>query len=142
MARYNRVNLDGLSVTETKLSNAALLPATLAVIASGKFVQATAVVGRMYVVHPARHEGGGIDDSIASGQSVVAEYVEENRELAIRVAAGTYAKDTPIKFGVAGAGAIGIDGTDKIIGFSQDAVVLAAAGLIRVRMCSTQKAAV
>jgi hypothetical protein len=32
-----------------------------------------------------------------------------------------------------------VDGTDAIVGFSQDAVTLSAAGFIRVRMRATQK---
>lgn len=137
---YHRVNIDGKSITETRITAAALKPGTFATInASDKFAQATAVVGRMYVINPSYHEGLTIADSVPSGNAAIGEYVEEGRELVILCAAGTYAKDTPIKVNGSGQGAVGEDGTDAIVGFSQDAVTLSAAGFIRVRMRATQK---
>lgn len=134
--RYNRINLDGKSMTETLVTAAALLPGTLAVISSGEFAQASAVKGRMYVMHPARDQGLTVADAVPSGDSGVGEYVEEGRELAILCPAGTYAKDTPIKLGTAGKGAIASSDTDDVIGYSQDAVVIGSGltDLIRVRM--------
>lgn len=137
---YNRVNIDGKSVTETRITAAALLPGTFAVInGSDKFAQATAVAGRMYVINPSYHEGLTITDSVPSGNSAVGEYVEEGRELAVLCAAGAYVKDTPIKVNGSGQGAVGVDGTDQIVGFSQDSITLSAAGFVRVRMRATQK---
>lgn len=135
MSRYNRVNLDGKSVTETRIAAAALLPGTLAVInASDKFAQATALSGRMYVVNVANHQGLSITEASPLGDSAVGEYVEQGRELAILCPAGAYKKDTPIKLGTTGKGAIGVEGTDVIIGFSQDEVTLSKDDFIRVRV--------
>lgn len=135
MSRYNRVNLDGKSVTETRIAATALLPGTLAVInGADKFAQATALSGRMYVINPAYHQGLSITEASPINDSAVGEYVEQGRELAILCPAGAYKKDTPIKLGTAGKGAIGVEGTDVIIGFSQDEVTLTEDDLIRVRI--------
>lgn len=133
MSRYQRVNLDGKSVTETRITAAALLPGTFATIVSDEFTAASAISGRMYVMNPAYHQGLDIDQTIPLGDSGVGEYVEDDRELAIRVPAGTYAKDTPITLGTAGKGAIGTEGTDVILGYSQDEVTLTEEDVIRVR---------
>lgn len=139
---YHRINLDGKSITETRPVAADAAPGTFATInGSGQFAKATAVKGRMYVIGAGESEGLTVADNIPADHSAVGEYVEEGRELAILCAAGTYAKDTPIKVNASGQGAVGVDGTDAIVGFSQDAVVLTAAGLVRVRMRATQKAA-
>ncbi|EKO3656422.1 hypothetical protein M3908_002891 [Vibrio metschnikovii] len=132
--RYRRINLDGKSLTETRVVAAALLPGTFAVInASDKFAAATALAGRIYLVHPASHQGLGVSQAVPVDNSAVAEYVEEGRELAVLCPAGEYKKDTPIKLGATGKGAIGVEGTDVIIGYSQDEVTLTGDDLIRVR---------
>lgn len=134
MSRYRRVNLDGLSVTETRLAAAALLPGTFATIsAADKFAQAATASGRLYVVNPAYHQGLSIRDVVPVDDSTVGEYVEEGRELAVLCPAGTYAKDTPIKLGANGQGAIASDDTDGVLGYSQDAATLTAPDFIRVR---------
>lgn len=138
MSRYRRVNIDGKSLykTETRRAAAALLPGTFAVInGDNEFAQATATVGRLYVVDSAYHQGLGIRDAVPAGDSAVGNYVEEGREFAILCPAGTYAKDTPIKLGAAGQGAIATDDTDTVIGYSQDDAVIASGetDFIRVR---------
>ncbi|RSE88599.1 gp53 minor capsid family protein [Achromobacter denitrificans] len=138
MSRYRRVNIDGQSLykTETRLAAAALLPGTFAVInGDDKFAQAAATVGRLYVIDCAYHQGLGIRDAVPAGNSAVGNYVEEGRELAILCPAGTYAKDTPIKLGANGLGAIATDDTDMVLGYSQDDAVIAASttDFIRVR---------
>lgn len=134
MSRYRRVNIDGLSVTETRVAAALLLPGTFANIdADDKFAQASAVVGRMYVVNPAYHQGLGIRDAVPADDSAVGEYVEEGRELAILCPAGAYKKDTPITLGANGQGAIAADDTDTVLGYSQDEATLTEADFIRVR---------
>lgn len=135
MSRYNRVNVDGKSITETRIAVAALLPGTFSVInSSDQFAQATSMSGRMYVINPARHQGLSITEASPINDSAVGEYVEQGRELAILCPAGEYKKDTPIKLGTAGKGAIGVEGTDVIIGFSQDEVTLTEDDFIRVRI--------
>lgn len=134
MSRYRRVNIDGLSVTETRTAAAALLPGTFATIsAADKFAQAGAAAGRLYVVNPAYHQGLGIRDAVPAGDSAVGEYVEEGRELAVLVPAGAYKKDTPIKLDANGRGAIASGDTDSVLGYSQDEATLTAPDFIRVR---------
>lgn len=135
MSRYRRVNIDGKSITETRVAAAALLPGTFAVIdASDKFAQAAAAVGRVYVINCAYHQGLNIRDAVPAGDSAVGDYVEEGRELAVLCPAGAYKKDSPIKIGANGQGALATDDTDTVIGYGQDEVTLTAADFIRVRM--------
>ncbi|GHC58444.1 hypothetical protein GCM10010096_34430 [Alcaligenes pakistanensis] len=135
MSRYRRVNIDGKSITETRVAAAALLPGTFAVIdANDKFAQAAAAVGRVYVVNCAYHQGLSIRDAVPAGDSAVGDYVEEGRELAVLCPAGAYKKDSPIKIGANGQGALATDDTDTVIGYSQDEATLTAADFIRVRM--------
>lgn len=146
MPRYHRVNIDGESTfkTETRrVATAALLPGTFAVISvvSGqeRFVQATAgVVGRIYCVEPANHEGLRIGEAIPVDHSAVGHYVEEGREFAVLVAAGTYTKDQPFTIGTNGRA---IPGAGGVVGYSQDAVTLTAPDFIRLRMRSATPAA-
>ena len=135
MSRYRRVNIDGKSITETRVAAAALLPGSFAVIdADDKFAQAAAAVGRVYVINCAYHQGLSIRDAVPAGDSAVGDYVEEGRELAVLCPAGAYKKDSPIKIGANGQGAVATDDTDTVIGYSQDEVTLTAADFIRVRM--------
>lgn len=138
-SNYRRVNIDGKSLykTETRVTAAALLPGTFAVIdAANKFAQATALKGRMYVVDVAYTQGLTIRDAVPVGDSAIGNYVEEGRELAILCPAGTYKKDDPIKLGTAGQGAKATAANDSVIGYSQDDAVIAASttDFIRVRM--------
>ncbi|MGR7948835.1 gp53 minor capsid family protein [Alcaligenes sp. RM2] len=135
MSRYRRVNIDGKSITETRVAATELLPGTFAVIdTDDKFAQAAAAVGRVYVVNCAYHQGLSIRDAVPAGDSAVGDYVEEGRELAVLCPAGAYKKDSPIKIGANGQGALATDDTDTVIGYSQDEVTLTAADFIRVRM--------
>uniref|UniRef100_UPI0035C71F1B hypothetical protein n=1 Tax=Serratia quinivorans TaxID=137545 RepID=UPI0035C71F1B len=138
MPRYRRVNIDGKSLykTETRKTAAALYPGTFAVInGSNLFAQAATPVGRMYVVDSAYHEGLGITDQVPSGHSAIGNYLEEGREFAVRVAAGTYTKDQPITVVAGLAAAVPTAaGTYKVIGYSQDAVTTTAVDFIRIRV--------
>ncbi|EMF7616532.1 hypothetical protein VU602_19640 [Providencia stuartii] len=133
-SRYRRVNLDGKSITETRAAKANVLPGTFVVIdADDEFAQATALTGRIYITNPAYHQGLTIRDAIPAGDSVVGEYVEEGRELAVLVSAGTYKKDSPIKLSADGKGALASADTESVIGYSQDEVTLKDDDFIRVR---------
>lgn len=140
MPRFRRINIDGDSLmkTETRRTAAALLPGTFAYIdsATDEFTQAVAPRGRLYVVDVAHHQGLTVNDAVPADDSAIGNYFEEGREFAIRFAASTaLEKDDPITVGAAGLGVKGVEGTDKIIGYSQETVTLAAGAtdLIRVR---------
>lgn len=122
MFRFRRVNIDGKSITETRLAGAELKPGELVKLEDGKFVKATTAEGRLYIVNPAFHEGKTIADAIAAGETVVADYVEEGREFAMRVEAATYAKDQAIKL------------DEVIVAYCQEDVTLEAVDFIRVRV--------
>lgn len=132
MSRFNRVNIDGKSITETAVSAAALKPGTPVNMVAGKFVSATAVKGRIYIVNPAYHEGLGIEDAIPAGDSVVADYAEGGREFAILVPAGTYAKDAGITIGADGFDLAVTD--DPVFAYCQEDIILAEGDFIRVRV--------
>lgn len=139
MSRYRRVNIDGESLykTETRLTSAELLPGTAVTINSdGKFAQATALTGRMYIIDCAYHHGLGIRDAVPAGDSAVGNYVEEGRELALLCVPGAYKNDSPIKLGAAGQFTMATGDTDSVIGYSQDEFTIAASttDFIRVRM--------
>lgn len=126
--RYHRINIDGLSTykTETRVAAIALLAGTFAVINSeDKFEQAKGDTGRIYIVDAAYHQGLTIKNSTPAGCSAVGNYVEEGREFAVRVKAGQYKKDQPIKVGEDGWAAIAAsDG--EAIGYCQDEAVVTA----------------
>lgn len=138
MSRYRRVNIDGKSLfkTETRKVAANTLPGTFAIINNdNEFeVAPTGTVGRLYVIDCAHHEGLSIRDAVPADHSGIGNYVEEGRELAILVPAGTYKKDQPISVGASGRGA---PGSTNVIGWSQDDAVLASEDFIRVRMRTT-----
>lgn len=122
MFRFRRVNIDGKSITETRLAGAELKPGELVKLEGGKFVKATTAEGRLYIVNPAFHEGKTIADAIAAGETVVADYVEEGREFAMRVEAATYAKDQAIELG------------EVTVAYCQEDVTLEDVDFIRVRV--------
>ncbi len=143
MPRYRRTNIDGKSLykTETRKTAAALLPGTLAFINSSDLfaqaVVATPASTRLYVIGCAEHEGLGILDAVPQGHSAIGGYLEEGREFAVRMGAGTYRKDQPVTLNASGqviaipAGA----GTYPVLGYVQenDPVTLTAADFIRIR---------
>ncbi|WP_105739397.1 gp53 minor capsid family protein [Cronobacter dublinensis] len=138
MARYRRINIDGQSLykTETRVVAADTLPGTAVVInGDNEFAQATALTGRLYIVETGYHQGLTVNEPIPAGDSAVGNYLEEGRELALRCAAGTYAKDDPIKLGTNGQFTKASADTDSVIGYSKDDATIAASttDLIRVR---------
>lgn len=140
MTEYRRVNIDGKSITETRVMAAAVYPGTVVDIdANDKFAVATTPFSgkRMYVLNPAFHQGLTITDQVPAGDSGVGDYIEEGREFAVRVATGTYTKDQPLTI-VSGAFAAvpTTAGTYPIVGYSQDALTVAASavGFLRVRV--------
>ncbi len=139
MARYRRVNIDGKSLykTETRVTAAALLPGTAAVInGDNEFDQAASLTGRIYIIDVAYHQGLKITEAVPAGDSAIGNYVEEGRELALLCVAGTYAKDDPITISSNGQFAKAASDTDSVIGYSQDDATIAASttDFIRTRM--------
>lgn len=133
MSRYRRVNIDGKSLykTETRKAAVALLPGTFAVInGDEEFAQAAAVVGRIYVIDVATYQGLGIRDAVPADSSAIGNYVEEGREMAVLMAAGTYVKDQPVTVGSNGRAQAS---TTNVVGYIQDTVTTTEPDFIRVR---------
>lgn len=138
MSRYNRINLDGKSCTETRLVAADTAPGSVVFISSGKFAKyntAGAVNSRLYVLNVDYVQGKTADDLVLTDDSGVADYAEEGREMAVLVAATSeLAKDTPLTTDLAGVLKIGVPGTDTIVAYSQEAYTVGASPeLVRVR---------
>ena len=103
MARFNRVNLDGKSVTETRTSDAAILPGTALKITADKFVVSADGVGATYIANTGHLQGLGADDAIPAGDSIEGEYLETGRGVAVLVAADTVVTmDMPLEVGAGG----------------------------------------
>lgn len=139
MFRFRRVNIDGKSITETRLAGAELKPGELVKLQGGKFVKAApSDVGKeqLYIVNPAFHEGKTIADAIAANATVVADYVEQGREFALRVPNATYAKGAAIALAADGAKLSSAveGGSAPIIAYCQEDVTLEAEDFIRVRV--------
>lgn len=112
MARFNRINLDGLSVTETRISEADILPGTALKISGDKFVKASDGEGAIYVANVGNLVGLTADEAIEAGNSIEGEYLETGREIAVLVAAATVVTmDTPLTVGADGVFAIAQPGT-------------------------------
>lgn len=139
MFRFRRVNIDGKSITETRLAGAELKPGELVKLEGSKFVKAApADVSKeqLYIVNPAFHEGKTIADAIAANATVVADYVEQGREFALRVPAATYTKGAAIALAADGAKLSSAveGGSAPIIAYCQEDVTLEDVDFIRVRV--------
>lgn len=130
MARYRRINIDGVHQSETKIASVALLPGTIVNIADGKFAVSADGTGQLYAVAAGYNQGLGVDDNIPSGETAHAEYVSPNRELAVRASAGTYKKDDGL---VVVGGNIEV-GSEGVVAYSQEDVTLEAGELLRIRI--------
>ncbi|HHW1190240.1 TPA: hypothetical protein ACUSZX_002908 [Escherichia coli] len=136
MFRFRRVNIDGKSITESYLAAADVQPGAPVVIANGKFTPATKGEGRLYVAMPAYHQGKGIGDKIAKDEMMVADYMEEGREFAIRLPAGAYVKDAAITIDATGFRLVNAEAeTPEIaVAYCQENVTLEEVDFIRVRI--------
>ena len=131
---YNRINIDGLGVSETLLAAAAIAPGTVCTVSAGKFAAAAAnAVGRLYIAGIADHVGGSITDNNAQDNSMVGYYMEEGREFIVRAAADTYTKDMMLSVDTGGLLKKNTD-SKKVVAFAAEDKVLASAGLLRVRV--------
>ena len=135
MARYNRINLDGKSITETRTSAIDVLPGRASIITAGKFVvPAAKVVQKLYVANVAHLQGLGADEAVPAGDSIEGEYLETGREMAVLCkATAVIVKDSPLA--VAATGIFDLAGTgDVVVAFAQEKITVgAAAQLVLVR---------
>ena len=104
--RPSRVNLDGLSKTETRVCATDVLPGTALKIVAGKFVQAVAAdagVVPLYVANVGHLQGLGANDPIPAGDSIEGEYMDPARRLALRGIAGeVWVKDAALTLSATG----------------------------------------
>lgn len=138
--RFARINLDGKSVSKTKLTTAvATAPGQLLALNTSGLFAGYAVAGKrgalLYVAHPLEHEGLQSADAIPASSTVVGELAENGRELAVLVAATAALKEgTPLTSNGAGLLRIAVLGTDDVIAYSQEVITVGAAPeLVKVR---------
>lgn len=138
MPRYNRINLDGKSVTETRVSAADVQAGQFMVITGDKFaLPAAGVVQQLYVANTGCLQGLGAsaDEKIPAGDSVEGEYFETGREVAALVTAGVVcAKDTPLA--VAATGYLVVAAAEAhVVAYAAEAITVNAGSpqLVRVR---------
>lgn len=117
MARFNRINLDGCSITETRTAAVDVLPGTALAITADRFTVSDGA-GAVYVANTGHLQGLGADDEIPAGDSIEGEYLETGRGIAVLVAAATVvAMDAPLSVGADGVfEATGLDGTALVYG--------------------------
>lgn len=133
MARFNRVNLDGKSVTETRTSAAAILPGTALKITADKFAKAADGNGSIYIANTGHLQGLGADDAIPAGDSIEGEYLETGRGVAVLVAADTaVTMDMPLEVGAGGV-FTAVDAGVAAVYAKEDYTVGEAAELVWVR---------
>ena len=139
IGRYARVNLDGKSITKTKLSGAITLQAGNVVkLSSGTFVKHSTdgkKQGAIYIVNTNESEGQQSGDTIAASSTIVGEIAETGRELAVLIkATAVLVEDTPLTSAGDGTLRIAVLGTDEVIAYSQEALTVGASvQLVKVR---------
>ena len=139
IGRYARVNLDGKSITKTKLSGAiTLLAGNVVKLSSSTFVKHSTdgkKQGAIYIVNTNESEGQQSGDTIAASSTIVGEIAETGRELAVLIkATAVLVEDTPLTSAGDGTLRIAVLGTDEVIAYSQEALTVgASAQLVKVR---------
>ena len=130
--RPSRVNLDGLSKTETRVSAADVLPGTALKIVAGKFVQAVAAdagVVPLYVANVGHLQGLGPNDAIPAGDSIEGEYMDSARRLAVRgIAGAVWVKDAALTLSATGGTFTLVGGAAAPVAFAQENFTLPATG--------------
>jgi hypothetical protein len=143
MARFRRINIDGKSLykTETRLLLAAAFPGTVQIInADDKFAVGNGTVGspRLYLLDENAFEGLDCMTQIPAGHTAIGNYIEDDREFAVRMAAGTYRKDQSVYVNATGQVTLvpATAGTYRAIGYvqEQDEVTTTDVDLIRIRV--------
>lgn len=140
MARYNRINLDGVGETENRQMKVAALPGSIAFIGAddllAKFVTDGGGDGvQLYAVGVDYLQGKRVTDQVEIGDIGVGNYFETGRYFAMLVKAGAVLNfDTPLAVDATGVLRIGVPGTDTIVGYSKEKYTVgAAAELVKVR---------
>lgn len=142
--RPRRINNDGRSNTETRIAKTALLPGSFAYInpADDNFTQAPAteaLTPPLYIINVDTIIGETADVAVKAGESAVGDYVEQGRQFAALVAAGTILKkDTPLMLHATNGTLIAYVAAEgnKLLAYSQEVYTIpagaAALALVRI----------
>lgn len=125
MARFNRINLDGKSITETRTASADTMAGTAMAIDGDDFVapDGGAAQQQIYVANTGHLQGLSADDAIPTGDSVEGEYLETGRGIAVLVAAGVaVTKDAPLAVNADGLFVLATtgEGATRIVAYAQE----------------------
>lgn len=131
--RYNRINLDGIQESETRLNAVALKAGNVVNInAADKFELSVDGSGQVYVVTAAYSQGLDTDETIPVDSSTQAEYVSPSRELAVIAGAGSYVKDEELTFANGQVAKVTAD--EEVYAYAQETATLTAGELLRIRV--------
>lgn len=131
--RYNRINLDGIQESETRLNAVALKAGNVVNIsAADKFELSVDGSGQVYVATAAYSQGLDTDETIPVDSSTQAEYVSPNRELAVIAGAGSYVKDEGLTFANGQVAKATAD--EEVYAYAQETATLTAGELLRIRI--------
>ena len=140
MARYNRINLDGLGETENRQMKVAALPGSICYIGSDDLLTKFVTDGRggdvqLYALGVDYLQGKRVTDQVEIGDIGVGNYFEEGRYFAMLVEAGSALNfDTPLAVDATGVLRIGVVGTDNIVAYAKEKYTVGAtAELVKVR---------
>lgn len=104
--RPSRINLDGKSKTESRVSASEIMPGSALKIVDNEFVQAAAAdIGatQLYVANAAHLQGLTGTDPIPAGDTIEGEYLDNARRLALLGKAGeAWTKDAALTIGATG----------------------------------------
>lgn len=131
--RYNRINLDGIQESETRLNAVALKAGNVVNIsAADKFELSVDGSGQVYVATAAYSQGLDADETIPVDSSTQAEYVSPSRELAVIAGAGSYVKDEGLTF--ANGQVAKVTAAEEVYAYAQETATLTAGELLRIRI--------
>lgn len=125
MARYNRINLDGKSVTESRTSDTDVAAGQLMVITGDKFaLPAADTVQKLYVANAGHLQGLTTDEEIPSGTTIEGEYLETGREVAaLLTTAVVVEKDSPLAVAATGQLVLASSALESpVVAYAQEAL--------------------
>lgn len=127
MARYNKIYLGPVDKPKPQVREALasedILPGCLMVLNAGKFTLAGAATESMFFVAQDNYlQLKGVDVAWAEDDTTIGIIPQDDQILAGRIPTGTNitAVGTPLTFGADGKLAIGVIGTNHIIGFADE----------------------
>lgn len=143
--RPRRINNDGKSITELGLAGADVFPGTFVKLEDDLTFNLAPFAKEsrkpLYIVNVGDNIGLSYDDQIPVGESATGDYVEQGRQFAALVPAGTVlTKDTELKLATTGGHLVLAGADDVVLAYSQEVYTVPsgpgtpARALVRIRI--------